>query len=211
MTDPIHHIPAPLLASYAQGHLAWPFAMTIACHISQCDDCRAALESHQSLGGVLLNDLPATPVSADLAASLFAALDSAPPLPKPTHPRGIYPAPLMDHLGPNGPKWRMLGGGVKQSILSDDAEGSLRLLQIPGGVAVPEHGHKGLEMTLVLQGGFSDETGQFGVGDLEVTDEAVDHTPTAWPGATCICLAATNAPLRFHSLVPRLLQPLFRI
>lgn len=211
MTEPNHHIPEALLASYAQGTVAWPFAMTIACHISQCDECRAALESHQSLGGVLLDDLPATPVSDDMAANLFAALDGAERQATPPRPRGIFPAPLADHLGPKGPKWHALGGGVKQALISADAEGSLRLLQIPGGAGVPEHGHSGMEMTLVLQGGFSDADGQFGVGDLEVTDQFVDHKPTAWPGQTCICLAATNAPLRFHGLLPRLLQPLFRI
>jgi putative transcriptional regulator len=30
-------------------------------------------------------------------------------------------------------------------------------------------------------------------------------------GEDCICLAVTDAPLRFKSLIPRLAQPLFRI
>ena len=53
--------------------------------------------------------------------------------------------------------------------------------------------------------------GAFGVGDLEVADGDLEHTPTAGEEAPCICLAATDAPLRFQSLVPRLLQPLFKI
>jgi putative transcriptional regulator len=76
---------------------------------------------------------------------------------------------------------------------------------------VPDHGHNGIEMTLVLQGSFADETGTFGVGDLEVADEELEHTPVAGEGLPCICLAATDAPLRFRTLMPRLLQPLFRI
>lgn len=63
----------------------------------------------------------------------------------------------------------------------------------------------------MLQGSFSDETGRFGVGDLEIADEELEHTPIADVGDACICLAATDAPLRFWSFVPRLLQPLFRI
>jgi putative transcriptional regulator len=100
---------------------------------------------------------------------------------------------------------------VRQSIIEAGPEGSLRLLYIPPGRAVPDHGHNGLEMTLVLQGSFSDETGAFGVGDLEIADEELEHTPVAGEGAPCICLAATDAPLKFQTLVPRLLQPLFRI
>ena len=46
-----------------------------------------------------------------------------------------------------------------------------------------------------------------GVGDVEIADEALDHTPVADAGAACICLAATDAPLRFRSFLPRLLQP----
>lgn len=101
--------------------------------------------------------------------------------------------------------------GVKQSILSETEGGSVRLLYIPAGQAVPDHSHNGLELTLVLQGSFSDETGRFGVGDVEIGDEDLEHTPIADAGDACICLAATDAPLRFNAFLPRLLQPLFRI
>lgn len=107
--------------------------------------------------------------------------------------------------------WKSLGFGVKQALLSEGEEGSLRLLYIPGGRAMPEHGHHGLEMTLVLQGSFSDDEGLFGPGDVEIGHDALEHTPIATPGVDCICLAATDAPLRFKSLVPRLFQPFFRI
>lgn len=211
MTEPMHHIPEPLLVDYVNGRIDAPFAMAIACHISLCDECRAMLQAHQSLGGVLLEDLPETPISRATEFAVMAALDAPVKALVPMLRQGIYPAPLGQYLTTRGPKWRALGGGVKQAILSADREGSLRLLHIPAGQAVPEHSHGGLEMTLVLQGGFSDLTGRFGVGDLEVTDEDIDHSPTAWPGEACICLAATNAPLRFSGFIPRLLQPLFRI
>ncbi len=105
----------------------------------------------------------------------------------------------------------MLGGGIRQQVISADKEGSLRLLYIPPGKAVPEHRHGGLELTLVLQGSFSDSAGRFKRGDVETADAATDHQPVADPGQPCICLAATDAPLRFRSFLPRLLQPLFRI
>ena len=85
------------------------------------------------------------------------------------------------------------------------------MLYVPPGQSVPDHGHNGMELTLVLQGSFSDESGRFGVGDLEIADETVEHTPVADDGPPCICLAATDAPLRFSAFLPRILQPLFRI
>ena len=207
---PNHHIPEAMLLAYATGTLGKPLAFAFACHLSQCDECRARMETHHAVGGILLDNLPETALSAGAEHAVMAALEDGfgPPGPE---QHGIYPAPLGEIIGPGGPKWRALGGGVKQAILMTGAEGSLRLLSIPASRAVPEHCHNGQELTLVLQGGFSDQTGSFGLGDLEVADESIDHVPIAWPGVDCICLAATDAPLRFRGLLPRLLQPLFRI
>ena len=82
----------------------------------------------------------------------------------------------------------------------------MRLLRIPAGTAVPDHGHHGTELTLVLQGAFTDEEDRFGAGDVEVANEDLHHTPVADEGMDCICLAATDAPLRFNGLVPRIAQ-----
>ncbi|MEQ8255670.1 MAG: transcriptional regulator, partial [Roseovarius confluentis] len=37
------------------------------------------------------------------------------------------------------------------------------------------------------------------------------HTPVAEVGADCICLAVTDAPLRFRGFIPRIAQPFLRI
>ena len=87
----------------------------------------------------------------------------------------------------------------------------MRMLSIPAAQAVPEHGHRGLELTLVLSGAFADATGLFRAGDLEIADEEIGHTPRATEEGPCVCVAATDAPLRFRAIIPRLLQPLFRI
>lgn len=206
-----HHTPDSLLVAYAAGTLPNPFALVVATHISLCLDCRSALEAHQAVGGAVLEAAECAPLSDSLKASIFDQLDTEAPSSPGYRRSGIFPGPVMEKLQGKPPRWRSLGLGVRQSILSADREGSARLLYIPPGRAVPDHSHNGLELTLVLQGSFSDETGRYGVGDLEVADETLEHTPIADAGAPCICLAATDAPLRFSALVPRLLQPLFRI
>lgn len=206
-----HHIPDHLLAAYAAGSLPDAFALVLATHISMCEECRAGLEAHHITGGLLLEDTPTQSISTGLKSSVLAQLD-APFRPEPVFERrGIYPGPLNTALRAQDPVWKKLGMGVQQSLLSANSEGSVRLLSIPAGQRVPDHGHGGLELTLVLQGSFSDETGQYGTGDLEIGDEDLEHTPIAGPEMTCICLAATDAPLRFKEFMPRLLQPLFRI
>lgn len=210
MTAITHHITDDLLDAYVSGSLSHPFAVVVAAHLSLCDICRARVEAADMLGGLLLDRIAPAAVSPGAQGRILAALDLAPP-PAPIAASGIFPAPVMQALGGKPPNWRMLGGGIRQQILSADREGSLRLLYIPPGRAVPEHTHGGLELTLVLQGSFSDVQGRFGPGDVETAHDDIDHQPIAGPGLPCICLAATDAPLRFRALIPRLLQPLFRI
>jgi putative transcriptional regulator len=215
MTAIQHHIPAELVRAYVAGRLAHGYALVVAAHVSMCDDCRALLAAEEMAAGAVLElQRPeADAASSDLRDRVLAALDGPAPAEDagPTPRMGVYPGPVAQALKGRAPRWRHLGAGIRQAILHADAEGSARLLWIPQGKAVPDHVHKGLELTMVLQGSFRDETGRFGVGDVEVADASLEHTPIAEPGETCICLAATDAPLRFQGLVPRLLQPLFRI
>ncbi|GHA44410.1 transcriptional regulator [Amylibacter ulvae] len=211
MTHANHHIPDAMLKAYAAGNISPHFATLVAAHISMCETCRVALGAHEAVGGALLDVTKAVDVSSSLKTDVFSKLD-APFVPKPVFDRsGIYPGPIVQAMKGQEPRWKSLGMGIRQHIISYDKQGSLRLLYIPAGQAVPEHGHNGLELTLVLQGSFSDETGQFGVGDVEVGDEDLAHVPTADAGAPCICLAATDASLRFAGLIPRMLQPIFKI
>ncbi len=176
-----------------------------------CLECRAAFEAHQTVGGAVLETTGEQVLTADIKSRVLASLD-IPADPEPSFPRfGIFPGPVMQALKGKPPRWKSIGAGVRQTILSAGKEGSVRLLYIPPGQAVPDHSHGGLELTMVLQGSFRDSTGHFRAGDLEQANQDLLHTPIADPGMPCICLAATDAPLRFAGLIPRLLQPFFRI
>ena len=211
-----HHLTDSLLMAYSAGTLPEAFNLIVAAHVSMCDECRARLASFDSVGGALLNEAEAAPLSENSFAETMRLIASgAMPLPaaaKPAKP-SILPAPVRDYVGGDldAVKWQPIGMGVKQSILPTSRDASIRLLYIPAGTAVPDHGHRGLELTLVLQGAFVDETDRFGPGDIEIADEDLNHTPIADIGEDCICLAATDAPLRFNKLIPRIAQPFFRI
>lgn len=208
-----HHISGALLMGYAAGTLPEAFSLVVATHVSLCDACRAELAAYEAVGGAVIED-QAAPMSAGALEAVLGRLDApAPPAPAAPARRGILPGPLAAYVGGDisAVKWKTLGGGVRQAILPTSRAASARLLYIPAGRAVPDHGHRGLELTLVLQGAFRDEDDRFGPGDVETASAAVNHTPIAEAGADCICLAATDAPLRFRAVVPRLLQPIFRI
>ena len=208
-----HHISDALLMGYAAGTLPEAFSLVIATHVSLCDDCRAQLAAYEAVGGALVEDQVAA-MQDDALSACMARLAGPAPVAAPQPVRqGILPGPLAQYVGGDlsAVKWKSLGNGVRQAILPTARGSSARLLHIPAGMAVPDHSHGGLELTLVLQGAFRDAAGIYGPGDVETATEAVDHTPIAEPGADCICLAATDAPLKFHGFFPRLLQPFFRI
>ena len=210
MSEPVHHAPDAMLAALAAGSLPYPFAALLAAHVSLCDECRSRLDAHRVLGGLVLDELTPAALSSDARDRALADIEAEPSVVS-AATRGTYPPPLSAFVGQKGPRWRSLGFGARQAMLWSGPSGTLRLLLIPAGQAVPEHGHRGLELTLVLSGAFSDATGHFQAGDLEVADEALGHTPHATDEAPCICVAATDAPLRFRATIPRLLQPLFGI
>lgn len=211
MTQIKHHLTEPLLMGYAAGTLPEAFNLVVATHISMCDTCRAALAEYDAVGGEVMLDAEPVAIAEDALAATLALIDKAPvseaPAARSRQP-GLFPAPLRDYV--NGDldsvKWRRVGGGVRQMVLSTSKDATVRLLHIPAGTAVPDHGHRGTELTLVLQGAFVDETDRFAAGDVEVANEDLNHTPVAEAGMDCICLAATDAPLAFNGLMPRIAQ-----
>lgn len=198
-----HHLTTPLLMGYAAGSLPEAFNLVVATHVSLCDECRAALAEYDAIGGETMLDVAPVALSADAFADTLALIAKGDVEVAQPHRNGPYPAPLA-HYMPKGEKWRKIGGGVSQMVLHTGDRATLRLLKIPAGTAVPDHGHKGTELTLVLQGAFVDESDQFAVGDVEVANESMHHTPVAEAGADCICLSATDAPLAFRQLLPRI-------
>jgi putative transcriptional regulator len=206
-----HHLTEPLLMGYAAGTLPEAFNLVVATHISMCDTCRAALAEYDAVGGEVMLDSGSVDLAEDALAATLAMIDrmdDAAPVTTKRRANTIFPAPLQDYIDGDldSLKWRKIGGGVSQLVLETSSEATVRLLRIPGGTAVPDHGHRGTELTLVLQGAFVDETDRFAAGDIEVANEDLEHTPVAEAGVDCICLAATDAPLRFNSFVPRLAQ-----
>ncbi|WP_187428269.1 Anti-sigma-E factor ChrR [Roseobacter fucihabitans] len=219
MTESIkHHLDDTILMAYSAGTLPEAFSLMVATHLSLCDTCRAQAESFDALGGEMLEHIDAHAGTALRRNSLEAtlALISGGPVETPETTSvacPVLPKPLRDYVGGdlNAIRWKPVGMGVKQAILPTSKDASARLLLIPAGMAMPDHGHRGTEMTMVLQGAFQDEDGYFARGDVETADSNMHHTPVADIHEDCICLAVTDAPLQFDSLLPKIAQRFLRI
>jgi putative transcriptional regulator len=216
-TDIKHHLTDEILMGYSAGTLPEAFNLMVATHVSLCDACRAQLAACDAVGGVLLDehDIPNTQMQPDSFAATMAMIEQSAPIRKTPAPKksSVLPTPLQDYIGGDlsEVKWRPIGMGVKQAILPTSKQASARLLMIPAGAAMPDHGHHGLEMTMVLQGAFQDDDGYFARGDVDIADSDLEHTPMADIHEDCICLAVSDAPLRFKGILPRIMQSFIRI
>ncbi len=80
------------------------------------------------------------------------------------------------------------------------------LLHIQPGGEVPEHTHKGYELTLLLDGEFDDDEGHYVAGDFIMLDGTRTHQPRSEHG--CLCFTVVNEPLKFTQGLNRLLNPI---
>ena len=210
-----HHPNSDLLMSYGAGALGESWSLALATHLTLCPSCRSIVDTVEEFGGALLEDLEPDSMSVEGLESIMAKLDepSKPAEFNPSVPaQTILPRPLRDYVGDDvdAVQWKSIGGGVCHfTVLANDS-GQVHLLKIPVGRPVPEHGHNGREMTLVLAGSFKDEFGSFSRGDVQDVDQDTVHQPVAGMVEDCICLAVTDAPLDFKSILPRLAQPFIR-
>ncbi|QQR38780.1 ChrR family anti-sigma-E factor [Devosia rhizoryzae] len=211
-----HHLNDDLLIGYASGNLSEGWSLAVATHLAMCSACRKNLAVAEAAGGVLLEAIE--PVGGDersweaLKSRLLS--EPTPPIkPKVQPPSALIPEPLRSYLGADlaDLKWRRVGTAHQILIKTEDRETQVRLLRIPAGKPVPEHSHGGRELTVVLTGAFHDEIDQFGPGDIEDADGSLTHQPVANAEADCICLAVTDAPLKFTSRLVRLVQPFLGI
>lgn len=207
-----HHPDQALLLDYAGGGAEQGVALVVATHLAFCPQCRDAVAFAERLGGALLEDVPSAPLSAAARRATLRRLDDPVPPPAPVIKSADgTPSPLRAFLGRDlcELRWRRIGPRLAYVPLRRRGGSVLRLLRGAPGADVGRHSHRGQEYTLVLAGGFSDETGSYGPGDFQTASPELTHNPVADPGEDCINLAVTTAPLRFDGLVQALAGKLF--
>lgn len=213
-----HHLDDSTILAHAAGTLDEAFSVAAACHVAWCRQCRAAVRRAESLGGEILTGIEPTNVSDECRATTMGLIVQATVhrFPNAARPVGDLPAPLarlLDGASLETIKWKAKAPGVAfhDLKLSPSAKGKLRLMRIGAGRSMPEHGHGGEEITLIISGAYRDHMGLFAKGDVADLDPEIEHKPVVETGEACICLVATEAATRFKSWPARLLQPFIGI
>lgn len=226
-----HHLDEATLISYTAGSLTNSMALVVACHLSMCKGCRNKAAEMENVGGALLTSMPDVGMSMGALDKALSALGDNPIAPTDSDGQlfgagsrnelqnsfqplsakaGDIPEPLSSLLGSSFDDldWKRLGPGISYVDLPVQGTGVSKILKIQPGKAVLPHTHNGNELTLILRGSYSDEVGRFAVGDIADLDDEIDHQPLVDSQEPCICITATDAPLKFNSLLGRIIQPL---
>ena len=197
-----HHPPDELLLEYATGAADPAVALMVASHATLCPLCRERIAEHEALAGTLLRQPPATetPSPRDLVARIMAEAAETPPDletdPRPATGDGVMPFPLQQVVGPHADlPWKTLREGI--DLVHFTIPGSnliTRVLRLGEGFPVPRHGHRGLEMDLVLTGGIRDHTRKrdHHRGDVQVADTDLEHELEILPGESCTVFTVTE-------------------
>ena len=221
-----HHLSDATLGAFTAGALIESISLVVASHISNCPDCRKRRDQLEDIGGIQLQHTEPEDMSPDALQKVMIKLgkqklplasdppnDSISSFSNESSPRRgnpEIPKPLRAYVPDRleDVDWKSMAPGIKYFAIAglNTADGTLSLLKIAPGVNIPEHRHQGIELTQVLKGSFSDEIGRFGVGDIADLDDDIKHQPIADTNEACICLIATEAPLKFTGLMPRLVQ-----
>lgn len=211
-----HHLDDATLMSYCAGSLSQGMALVVASHLAFCTACRERAELNDAVGGALLESLDAETIEDDMLAAILAQIDEPEASvnePQQEVPRVCdpeIPMPLNEYV--SGPldelQWKRIVPGVAYYDMPWQGRGVSRLLRIAPGKSMLTHTHNGNELTLVLRGSFSDEVGRFCRGDIADLDDQIEHQPLVDSDVDCICLIATDAPLRFTTLFGKLVQPM---
>jgi putative transcriptional regulator len=210
-----HHLDDATILALAAGTLGEAHAIVAASHASFCGQCRNALRHAETIGGSLLSEQPAAAVTDVCRAATLASLDGAiatKPVKRAPLAASELPPALLRALGGKGLsdiKWSKKAPGVAlfNIAMPKGDKTHLKLLSIGPGRAMPEHGHGGEEITLILKGSYSDHMGRFSPGDVADLDEDIEHQPIVDSDVDCICLVATEAPTRFKTFWARVMQP----
>lgn len=236
----IHYHPSiEMLTDYAAGSLSLTHSMSIATHIEQCQECQQQIRKLTTLGAQLFTQTATEDANiVDLKASFFdklRELDRSEDMSSPVKEQGhrdqstgpmaseeSLPSWEQDYQVPKSLrqfvpfgydklKWMSLSPSVKIATLCQEEGGAqVALTRIKAGASIPTHTHTGDEITLVLEGAFSDKSGIYRRGDFITRDASHKHKPMVTKDAECICLTVLDSPIEFTGWLTRLFNPIMR-
>lgn len=220
-----HHPKFGLLQNYVNGELPASLAAGIAIHADMCTQCKAQIaqlteqtaescfefdtNEHYALtvDMSVMQDLDEMIAQITADTSSFTESDNkATVADKSLNFKGKnYSLPnVLQRMDIGSPT--NIGKLSRAKVQLEEGEIHTNLLHIEPGGSVPEHTHKGFELTVLLAGSFSDDNGEYVAGDFIMLDGKHTHHPISNNG--CLCYTVANDALYFTQGINKLLNPI---
>jgi len=188
-----YHPSEELLMQFASGAVKAPFDIPLRAHIDACVLCRKEAAVWEGVGGALLETVTPVAMTDGALESVLGTLERERDRPRrKTAPRASALPAALQRFRP-GIEFP-IGPGIYKRNLWKAPRGTGRafLLRAKPGLALPHHGHSGVEVTYVVSGGYSDELGHYTPGDFFTADDSVSHQPRVDDDGECTLLIATD-------------------
>lgn len=206
------------LQAFSAGNSSPALALMISAHVDMCPQCQQDCMDIQS---ELADELFAQPSSlAPLDSQYLSMMSNITELPI-ANTAGTeanmtsieldgkffeLPRALGRHINKTG-NWSRLVGKLWQAPVDLGDIGKANFIYMEKGGRVPEHTHKGTEMTLVVDGQYGDGIAEYDCGDFTIMNNHNKHLPHSEADNGCLVFTIVDQPLHFTSGIARLLNP----
>lgn len=201
-----------LIMEYASGALDDARALLMSSYIRLCPEARRFMLQCEKLGGALMEHCcePAA-MNERSMKNVLNRLDEE------RYADTMPPSDACLDARCEGRKWRVFVPGIRhKAVQTAQCRYRTILVRMAPGARIPPHIHRGIEMTLVLEGTFYDERGAYRAGDLVFIEEEdvaatpqTPHRPVAGDRG-CLCLVLSEKPVRFTGALGSFLNALTR-
>ncbi|MBT8449334.1 MAG: ChrR family anti-sigma-E factor [Gammaproteobacteria bacterium] len=199
--------PSPeLLLRYSAGTLTPAMSFVVASHVQQCNICQSTQDNLEYMGGVSIENYADSTVNDASFDSLLNRLEDNPTsdqsnlnIPLATDYQSMF-SDIVDKKYENV-GWQSIAGKIDRAEVNvADGDNQVEILRFAPNAKIPQHTHKGNEYTVILEGSYTDELGEFGVGDFIHMNQNHHHRPVASKKG-CVCIAVTDAPMHFTGVL----------
>lgn len=201
-------------SNYAAGCLDPAFTLMVETQAALRPEVSRALARAETIAGIFLESEQMAELSEGAAKKAMAMIDAWEAGPQEAQ-KAVYeasegldellalPEPLREIAleSCTTESWQSLTPGIRRLHLNTKSQAEVELYRIEPGRTVPRHSHKGSEFTLVVSGGFTDESGSFGPGDISIKGPDDTHQPTGDMDGVCFALAVRDDGLRFTGML----------
>jgi putative transcriptional regulator len=206
------------LRVFSAGNSKPAMALMISAHADMCPKCQQdCIDIQAELAGELFNQMsPGAPLDSQYYAMRSKITDL--PISKMAAPEvnnssieldGKFfelPRALKRHVKNTG-NWSRLVGKLWQAPVDLGDIGKANFMYMEKGGRVPEHTHKGTEITLVVDGQYGDGIAEYDCGDFTIMNNTHNHLPHSEADGGCLVLTIIDQPLHFTAGIARLLNP----